>query len=176
MTQPINTPVWMLERNPYFWVVDTAGNQLPYIDKAQLTLAENPEVINLRAIAGEYDYMERFIDLAKLPVFLENAERGKYKVRLDPTFNGSDSMLQFNRAYKEDPEIGKGIAMAHFRRPLALGVAREQITQAFSLDLGPPGSVVPADIVPESPGGEWHKAWAVLDVKQANAMLDKIGL
>src|SRR5262249_39832251 len=27
-----------------------------------------------------------------------------------------------------------------------------------------------------SPGGEWHKRWATLDVKQANAMLDKIGL
>jgi len=176
MTQPINTPVWLMERNPYFWVVDTAGNQLPYIDKAQLTLAENPEVINLRAIAGEYDYMERFIDLAKLPVFLENAERGRYKVRLDPTFNGSDSMLQFNRAYKDDPEIRKWIDNVDFRRALALGIDRDQINQAFFLDLGTPGSVVPADIVPESPGGEWHKRWAVLDVKQANAMLDKAGL
>jgi peptide/nickel transport system substrate-binding protein len=176
MTQPINTPVWMLERNPYFWVVDTAGNQLPYIDKAQLTLAENPEVINLRAIAGEYDYMERFIDLAKLPVFLENAERGHYKVRLDPTFNGSDSLLHFNHAYREDPEIQKWITNADFRRALALGIDRDQINQAFFLDLGTPGSVIPADLVPESPGGEWHKRWATLDVKQANAMLDKIGL
>jgi peptide/nickel transport system substrate-binding protein len=70
MTQPINSQTWLFERNPYFWAVDTAGNQLPYLDKVQLTLAENPEVINLRAIAGEFDYMERFIDLAKLPVFL----------------------------------------------------------------------------------------------------------
>src|SRR6266850_2290261 len=53
---PINTPTWTLERNPYSVLVDTAGNQLPYIDKVVLTLAENLEVINLRAIAGEYDY------------------------------------------------------------------------------------------------------------------------
>ena len=52
---PINTPTWSMERNPYFWAVDTAGNQLPYIDKVVLTLAENLEVINLRAIAGEYE-------------------------------------------------------------------------------------------------------------------------
>src|SRR5580658_843435 len=88
MTQPINSQTWLFERNAYFWAVDTAGNQLPYLDKVQMTLAENPEVINLRAIAGEYDYMERFIDLAKLPVFLENADRGGYRVRLDPGFNG----------------------------------------------------------------------------------------
>src|SRR4249920_3857099 len=30
---PINTPTWSMERNPYFWAVDTAGNQLPYIDR-----------------------------------------------------------------------------------------------------------------------------------------------
>ena len=32
--RPINTPIWMLERNPYFYAVDTEGNQLPYIDKS----------------------------------------------------------------------------------------------------------------------------------------------
>src|SRR2546422_8314415 len=38
---PINIPTWVLERNPYFYEVDTAGNQLPYLDRVQLTLAEN---------------------------------------------------------------------------------------------------------------------------------------
>ena len=42
-----------------------------------LTLAENLEVINLRAIAGEYDFQQRHIDLGKLPVFLENQARGQ---------------------------------------------------------------------------------------------------
>jgi peptide/nickel transport system substrate-binding protein len=76
VTQPINTQTWMLERNPYFYEVDTEGNQLPYMGRVQMTLAENPEVVNLRAIAGEYDVQERFIDIGKLPVFLENADRG----------------------------------------------------------------------------------------------------
>ena len=49
---PINTPTWTLERNPYSVFVDTAGNQLPYIDKVVLTLAENLEVLNLRADRG----------------------------------------------------------------------------------------------------------------------------
>ena len=37
---PINTPQWILERNPYYFAVDTEGNQLPYWDKIQMTLAE----------------------------------------------------------------------------------------------------------------------------------------
>ena len=54
----ITTPTWTLERNPYSVWVDTDGNQLPYIDKIQMTLGENLEVINLRAIAGEYDMQD----------------------------------------------------------------------------------------------------------------------
>ena len=71
---PINTPTWVLERNPYSIWVDTAGNQLPYIDKV-VTLAENLEVLNLRAMAGEYDLQERHVDLGKVPVFLEHQQR-----------------------------------------------------------------------------------------------------
>src|SRR5205823_669809 len=33
---PINTATWTLERNPYSVFVDTAGNQLPYIDRDQI--------------------------------------------------------------------------------------------------------------------------------------------
>jgi len=176
MVQPINGQTWVLEPNAYFWAVDTEGNQLPYLDKVQLTLAENPEVINLRAIAGEYDYMERFIDLAKLPVFLENAARGKYKVHLDPGFNGSDSELKFNFAYRLDPEIQKWFANLEFRRALALGIDREQINEAFFLGLGVTGTPIPADIIPESPGKDYRQRWATLDVAKANAMLDAVGL
>lgn len=176
MVRPINTQTWTMERNPYYWEVDTEGNQLPYIDKVQLTLAENPEVINLRAIAGEYDYMERFIDLAKLPVFLENSERGNYKMHLDLGFNGSDSLLVFSLSYRGDPEIAKWIDNADFRRALSLGIDREQLNEAFWLGLGTVGSPAPSEIMPESPGKEWRLRWSTLDVKKANAMLDKIGL
>ena len=176
MVQPINSQTWVLERNPYFWAIDSEGNQLPYLDKVQLTLAENPEVIDLRAIAGEFDYMERFIDLAKLPVFLENAARGKYKVHLDPGFNGSDSELKFNFAYRADAEIQKWFANLDFRRALALGIDRDQVNEAFFLGLGVPSTPIPADIIKESPGKDYRLRWATLDVAKANAMLDAIGL
>ena len=176
VTQPINTQTWMLERNPYYYAIDTAGNQLPYLDKVQLSLAENLEVINLRAIAGEYDYMERFIDLAKLPVFLENAQRGGYKVHLDPGFNGGDSVLFFNLAYTKDKEIRKWFQNLDFRRALSIAIDRTQLNEAFWLGLGTPSTPIPADIIPESPGPEYRNRWIVQDVKKANAMLDAIGL
>jgi len=176
MVQPINTQIWLLERNPYYYAVDTAGNQLPYIDKVQFSLAENPEVINLRAIAGEYDYQERFIDLAKLPVFLENAKRGGYRVHLDPGFNGSDSQLYVNMSFRQDPELRKWLQKVEFRRALALGIDRGQLNEAFWLGLGVISTSMPSDVIPESPGEEYRLRWATLDVKKANALLDSIGL
>jgi peptide/nickel transport system substrate-binding protein len=173
---PINTPTWVLERNPYYMGVDTAGNQLPYIDRISMTLAENLEVLNLRAIAGQYDFQERHTALAKLPVFLENRVKGGYDVRLDPALNGSDATLQTNQAYEADPEIAKWLRTSDFRRALSMGIDRDQLNETFWVGVGTPGSVAPAESVPYSPGPDWRKKWSTLDVKQANALLDKIGL
>ncbi len=172
---PINTPTWTLERNPYSVFVDTAGNQLPYMDKVVLTLAENLEVLNLRAIAGEYDYASRHVDLGKLPVFIENQQRGNYKVYLDPG-DYCDLIIKFNLNYDADPEIGKWFNTADFRRALSLGVNRDQINETFWLGTGTPGSVVPVDSNRYNPGPQYRKLWSTLDVKKASEMLDKIGL
>src|SRR2546428_791503 len=173
---PINTPTWTLERNPYSVFVDTAGNQLPYIDRVVLTLAENLEVLNLRAVAGEYDFQQRHIDLGKLPVFIENQARGGYKVYLDPGDYGGDMIIKFNLNYDADPEIAKWFNTADLRRALALGIDRDQINETFWLGTGTPSSVVPADNNKYNPGPQYRKMWATLDVKKANEMLDKIGL
>jgi len=172
----INTPTWTLERNPYSVFVDTAGNQLPYIDRVVLTLGENLEVINLRAVAGEYDFQQRHLDLGKLPVFIENQAKGGYKVYLDPGDYGGDMIIKFNLNYDADPEIAKWFNTADFRRALALGIDRDQINETFWLGTGTPSSVVPADGNKYNPGPQYRKLWATLDVRKANEMLDKIGL
>lgn len=172
----ITKPVWTIERNPYYWEVDTAGNQLPYIDKIQFTLAENVQVISLRAVAGEYDQQERHLQVVQLPVFIENQQKGNYSVHIDPGTNGGDAILYFNFSYNEDPEIQKWIQNKDFRRALSLGVDREQIKEAFFLGLGISGSPIPDPVMPEYPGDEWRTKWHTLDVAQANSLLDKIGL
>ena len=174
---PINTPTWSMERNPYFWAVDTAGNQLPYIDRITMTLAENTEVANLRAIAGEYDLQERHMHLSKLPVFLENAKKGNYTVRLDPGLNGADVALHMGMAYDADPEIGKLIRNKDFRHALVAGhrprpAERGVLARRRHARLRGPS----ARATLYSPGAEWNKKWGTLDFKQANALLDKVGL
>jgi len=173
---PINTPTWVLERNPFYYGVDTQGNQLPYIDRISMGLAENLEVVNLRAIAGQFDLQERHTGLAKLPVFLENRTKGNYDVHLDPALNGSDANLQINHAYDADPEIAKWLQTRDFRRALSLGIDRDQLNETFWLGVGTAGSVAPAESVPYSPGPEWRKKWSSYNLKQANEFLDRLGL
>jgi peptide/nickel transport system substrate-binding protein len=176
VTADITKPVWTMERNPFFWEIDTAGNQLPYIDKIQLTLAESTEIVNLRAIAGELDEQERHLDINKLPVFIENQAKGNYTLHLDPAVNGGDANVVFNFSYVADPEITKWFHNRDFRRALSMGIDRDQMNESFWLGLGVPGSPVPDDAMPENPGKEWRKKWHTLDIAQANALLDKIGL
>ncbi|MDR2588903.1 MAG: ABC transporter substrate-binding protein [Spirochaetales bacterium] len=173
---PINTPTWSMERNPYFWAVDTAGNQLPYIDRVTMTLAENAEVANLRAIAGEFDIQERHMHLAKLPIFLENQQKGNYTVHLDPAFNGADCAIHVGNSYVGDPEIMKWLRNKDFRHALSLGVDRAQLNEAVWLGVGKPGSVAPAPDTLYSPGAEWNSKWATFDPDQANKLLDGLGL
>ena len=173
---PANTPVWTLERNPYSIWVDTAGNQLPYIDRAVFTLAESEEVLNLRAIAGEYDNQLFHLSILKVPVFLENEKRGGYKVSLHPGDYGGDLIIKFNMTYNKDTEIAKWFHNRDFRRALAIAINREQINEIFWLGTSAPRSVVPADSNPYFPGPEYRTMWATYDPKQANAMLDAIGL
>jgi peptide/nickel transport system substrate-binding protein len=177
-TQSIATDNWVLERNPYYFGVDTAGNQLPYIDRVSMTLAENLEVLNLRAIAGEYDFQSRHISLSNLPVLLENAEAGNYTVHLDPAQHGADGAFMFNQSYQADEEIGNWLRNVDFRRALSLAVDRDKINEILFLGIGTPGSAVVAESSPFSPGPEYRTLWAPSqpDLEQANALLDSIGL
>jgi peptide/nickel transport system substrate-binding protein len=173
---PINTPTWTLERNPYSVWVDTDGNQLPYIDRIRMTLGENLEVINLRAIAGEYDSQARHIDISKLPVLLENQQKGNYRVHLDPSDQGADVGLFCNQSYDKDAEIAKWLSTREFRIALSHGIDRTQINETFVLGLGQAASAAPGDRTPYFPGPEYKTLHVGYDVKKASDMLDALGL
>jgi peptide/nickel transport system substrate-binding protein len=171
-----NTDLWVIERNPYYFAVDTAGNQLPYINEVVTKLIGDIEAINFAALAGDLDYQARHLDVRKLPLFIENQEKAGYKLYLDPAESGANAMIAFNMTYDKDPVIGDLFAKPDFRRALALGIDRDQINETFFLGIGVPGSIVPAESNVYNPGAEYRTRWATLDVDKANAMLDSVGL
>jgi peptide/nickel transport system substrate-binding protein len=175
VTSPINSRQFLLERNAYSIWVDTAGNQLPYIDRVTHTLCSRPEVVVFKAVAGELDFQDRHLDVGKLPVLLSNRKRSGYEVHLDP-FAGTDLGVRLNIGYKEDPEIGDLLRTVSFRRALSLAVDRNAINESFLLGTGRESSAVPLPDNKYFPGAEWSNRWATYDVPQANGMLDELGL
>jgi peptide/nickel transport system substrate-binding protein len=175
-TSPATSPTAVMERNPYFFAVDTEGNQLPYIDRITWTLAENLEVANLRAIAGEYDLQVRHMDIAKLPAFKENERRAGYTVGFWKWPHGTDAGFFINQDFDADPEIAKWLTNKDFRTALSLGMDREQLNEVFWLGQGEPGGPAPAENTPYSAGPGSRKLNSTLDPKQANDILDRLGL
>ena len=175
--QPKKSGVWLLERNPYFWEVDTDGNQLPYVDKWTATIIPEPKVIQMRTIAGEHDFQFRQLVMANLPALLKMQSQGNYAVYLDPAMIGQVIGITFNQSYEEDAEIAKWLRTPDFRRALSLALDRDQFNEAFYFGLGVPGSNMTGKASPENPGEEtYRKLWSTYDVKKANEMLDKLGL
>ena len=69
-----------MERNPYFWQVDTAGNQLPYVDKLQWGVSQDAQAILLEAIAGNIDMQARRISNPANKPFWLKMQKGGYKL------------------------------------------------------------------------------------------------
>ena len=162
-------------RNPYYFAVDTAGNQLPYIDRLSVVRAADAEVRALRMMAGEYD-LHQIDGVARLPLMLQNQEKGDYEVYLWTGLRGSDAAIYINQTNDAgDAEIQKWLANRDFRIALSIAINREEINQIIWSGLGEPASIMPSG-GPFSAGREWEKKHVEFDPITANALLDDLGL
>lgn len=162
------------ERNPYYWKVDPEGNQLPYIDRLALNVAESPEVVNLKAIAGELDMQFWFISLADWTLFMKNREKGDYRVLEWIPARGSDMALYPNLNVK-DSVLRELIEDRRFRQALSLAINRDEVNEFAYLEMGKPRQATVINVSPlykES----YAKAYAEHNPKEANRLLDEIGL
>jgi len=169
-------PVFTLRRNPYYIGVDTAGNQLPYLDEVRFTYFADVQALNLAAIAGNFDMQERHINMTNYPVLKDQEKTGKYRVIAWPTFGGADAVIAINSTYTADPEMGKVMANKDFRIALSLAINRDQIKESVFLGLGEARQGVPAPWHPYFPGPAYAQKYTEFKRDEANKMLDGIGL
>ena len=83
-------------RNPYYYAVDPEGNQLPYIDRIEHIFVENSEIVNLKAIAGDFDFQGRHTNLQNYPLFKESEETGDYRTLVWPNVGGNEFIFIIN--------------------------------------------------------------------------------
>jgi len=183
-----NLPVikpWILEevddfgnkfyvRNPYYWKVDTEGNQLPYIDRQVRLLLAEPEVVILNVQAGEIDYGYYNLEVSDLPVLKAGEADGDYTTLLWPADQGAMTKYQFNITVS-DPVLNEIFNDLRFRQAMSVAIDREEINNVLFF-----GQAVPRQWGVSS-SSVFYEDWmgshfAEYDPEQANALLDEMGL
>ncbi|QPC83367.1 ABC transporter substrate-binding protein [Phototrophicus methaneseepsis] len=184
VTSYVADQVATLTRNPYYWKVDTEGNQLPYIENIQVEIASGAvsEQVALKAIAGELDMQVRDIALQDVPLILESAEAGGYHVIMwdRGDFAWPWLMLMYDLA---DDGLEDLMYTQAFRQALSVSINRDRINEVTALGLATPrqAAMNPQAEEFQSPEGqeiyeEWANQYIEYDPEQAMSLLDSIGV
>ncbi len=184
-------------RNPYYWRVDTAGNQLPYIDDIQVEIVADEQTRILNCSQGKYDTAFRICGSPnEIPFLNDNAEKGGYHL-LENYMNGAGTWpgymvnqyyVEGGQNYTDDTpehaaEIREILRDASFRRALSAGFNRQRV---MDVAWGGIGDTKNATISPQawhfaSDEGQaafqkWAEAFTTEDIAGANTMLDDLGM
>jgi peptide/nickel transport system substrate-binding protein len=163
------------KRNPYYYKIDTAGNQLPYIDEQIQLVIPSKEVLELKAIAGEFDIAggEAALQLKNVNLYMKSEEKGRYRILLweDPSVLAS---YNFNMTHK-DPMKREIFQKLKFRQAMSLAINREEISNVLYFGKAKPNQAI---VEPEC---SFCEPWMVTyyteyDPDKANMLLDEIGL
>ncbi len=162
-------------RNPYYFKVDTEGNQLPYLDRINFSISNaGPDMI-LRAMNGQVDFQDRNINpLSQKPVYLENAEKGGYHLVDEVPSNMNVMVMMFNQTVT-DPALAEIFAKKDFRVAMSLATDRQEIIDTIYVGQGQPFQAAPR---PESKYYDeaYATQYTAYDLDKANGMLDALGL
>jgi len=188
LQQDIDNPVllpWMWEsqasngdrfwvRNPYFWEIDTEGNQLPYPDYHERWVVGNLEVLTAKVIAGEGTHASWYLTLPDFPLFKENEDKGNYTAGLYPDSRASEYGLAFNYGHK-DLYLRELFNDLRWRMAMSHAMNRDEMNELRFAGTGVARQPI-AD-----PGASFYEEgidqyYVEYDPDLANELLDEIGL
>jgi peptide/nickel transport system substrate-binding protein len=159
------------ERNPYYWKIDPAGNQLPYIDDVSVAVAQNQEVILAKAVNGEIDNQYWHLTFVQnKPVLSQNPDLRFYDA-VDPHTNSVAITLNLNSA---DPQKRQVFNDRNFRVALSVAIDRNAINDLVFLGRATPWQVAPV------PGSNYYNEalgtqYLEYDPDEARRILDEAG-
>ncbi len=178
-THTLNAP-FIFVRNPYYFAVDTEGNQLPYIDRIFYDI--KPPQLLPAAAAGGHITMQAFnFQFRDYTMLMSERAAGNYEVFHWYPADRSQWTMHPNLNRYIDPDNPSTkfkwelLNNVRFRRALSLAINRRQIIDAVFYGIGEPAQVSPG---PDSFFHSEHltHAYTEHDPEQAGRLLDEIGL
>ncbi len=159
--------------NPYFHQVDTAGNQLPYIDYQNERYINENEIRLLKLVNGEVDYKSQSVQLESAPQLLDGADSGGYSVQINPGCGAA--LFSFNVTHP-DPEKRKVYGDIRFRQAMSIAMNRDEINDVAYYGLGKVEQFVGFSPAPDFVPDSIKMHMTQYDPDGANALLDEVGL
>jgi peptide/nickel transport system substrate-binding protein len=177
-------------RNPYYWKVDTEGNQLPYIDRIDVAIIQDEEIRTLEASQGKYEASFRAsTNPNDIPFLAEQAEANGYHLH-QGAVNGAGGWpcWLINQNFADESvenfeEISEVLRDKNFRQGISHAMNRERLIDVTWDGIGEPvqGTISPqawhfASAEGQAVFEEWKNAYIEYDVDLANELLDAAGL
>ena len=162
------------QRNPYYFKVDTACNQLPYIDARAWVLVSDPEVQLAKTLSGEIDISRVNISTpANRGVMFQNMEQGNYRFISANSADKNVADLRFPLYYPADPVKAEVYSDKNFRIGLSHAINRQELIDVIFLGQG-----IPHQIAPRPDSSLYNEQLATqyteYDVDLANSHLDQV--
>ncbi len=177
---PAESPPYVFVRNPYYPVVDTAGNQLPYLDRVVFDVRAQ-DLFGLTAAAGQATMQDRYIRFQDHVLLSSQAHASGYQVYYWYPGERSAFTIFPNLNRRVDP-TQPATAWKHrllnepgFRQALSLAIDRRSIIAALFDGQGEPAQLDPG---PDSKfySPDLFHSYTNYDPSGANQRLDALGL
>ena len=164
-------PLCIMERNPYYWKTDAAGQQLPYCDNIYFvrTEGEGQELLLFRS--GELD----IIGVAMADIASTLTDLGdKAELRTFSETNWGSYQLTFNYT-STDSNYATLFNNIKFREAMSICVDRDNVSEILTDGFLGAGQCCPT----EGNFGydaDWKAKWTSYDVAKAKTLLEECGL
>jgi peptide/nickel transport system substrate-binding protein len=159
------------ERNPYYWKIDSAGNQLPYADRIVFSVISDTQVILLKFINSEIDLFGRYTDVNMFHTLKLEEKKGKFKIVISGPNSGPSFYLNWD---VEKPALREAFRNKQVRIAMSHAINREEVNQILYKGFLEPSGY---SFLPGNPyfTEENYRKYTEYDPILANRLLDEGG-
>ena len=161
----------IFERNPYYWKVDTVGQQLPYADRLIFEIVPHSEIILLKFSNGEIDLMGRYAAPYMVDTLRDIAKRGRITLHTSGPSVPSAFFLNWDAPR---PQVRRAMRNLDVRVALSHAINRDEISGILYQGLMEPCGF---SLSPQSPyyAEDAYKRFSQYDPELSRSLLEKAG-
>lgn len=164
----ITENIYLYERNPYYYCIDPANNQLPYVNSVSHRLFSLDSEFANMVVQGEIDFQARHTTFSDYDLYMLNENAGGYQVVLG--VSSSHNAIQLNMT-AQDIRLRGFFQNRNVRIALSHAVDRSAINNSIFNGLGIPRQYSPIHTSPQY-YEPLANAFINFDIAEANRLLD----